>query len=171
MLINKTEYREIPGYPGYYAGYDGTIYSTKSDKCLTPMISEKGYLQVTLMTTNHKQHSKRVNRLVAMSWLPNPDNKPEVHHKNENKVDNSVENLAWVTSLENNNAGTHNQRISKTQRNDPKRSKPVVLTNIVDGSKLYFVSAMEARRTGYRVDSVLSGKNKTVKGYTVKYVN
>lgn len=171
MLVNKTEYKDIPGYPGYYAGYDGTIYSTKSNRCLSLIPVKKGYLQVTLMTHSHKQHSKRVNRLVAMAWIPNPDNKPEVHHKDEDKTNNSVENLAWVTSKENNNAGTHNQRSSNTQRNDPKRSKPVVLTNIVDGSKLYFGSAMEARRTGYRVDSVLSGKNKTVKGYTVDYTN
>ena len=163
MMINNVEYRAIPGYPDYYAGYDGTIYSSKSDKLRKPNIDRDGYLQVTLSSIEHKKISEGVHRLVALSWLPNPDGKPQVHHKDEVKTNNSVDNLAWFTSKENINAGTRTHRMAEN------RSKPVVLTNVTDGTKLYFPSVTEAMRNGYRVDNVLSGKNKTTKGYYVEY--
>lgn len=163
MVINNVEYREIPGYPDYYAGYDGTIYSSKSDMLRNPNTDRDGYLQVTLYGIEGKRNSERVNRLVALAWLPNPESKPQVHHKDEDKTNNSVDNLAWTTSKENINAGTRTHRMSEKNR------KPVVLTSVTDGTKLYFSSVTEAMRNGYRVDHVLSGNNKTAKGYYVKY--
>lgn len=164
MIINNVEYREIPGYPDYYAGYDGTIYSGKSDKLRKPNIDKDGYLQVTLLSIEHKNNSEKVHRLVALAWLPNPDGKPQVHHKDEDTTNNSVDNLAWVTAKENINAGTRTRRMAETNR------KPVVLTNVTDGTKLYFSSVTEAMSNGYRVDHVLSGQTKTTKGYYVEYV-
>ena len=164
MLINNVEYREIPGYPDYYAGYDGTIYSSKSDKLMKPSIDRYGYLLVSLRSIEHKKKSERVHRLVALAWLPNPDGKPQVHHKDEDTTNNSVDNLAWNTSKENINAGTRTRRMAETNR------KPVVLTSVTDGTKLYFPSVTEAMSNGYRVDNVLSGNNKTTKGYYVEYV-
>ena len=169
MMYHDVEYRQIPGYPDYYAGYDGTIYSTKSNRILTPSRGDRGYMQVMPMDENHKQRSKRVHRLVALTWIPNPDGKPEVHHKDEDKLNNSVDNLAWVTHEYNTNAGTHNQRVAKSNTNNIKRSKPIVLTNVKDGTQLHFPSIIEAIRNGYYANNVLAGQNKTTKGYTVEY--
>ena len=163
MVINNVEYREIPSYPDYYAGYDGTIYSIKSDKLRKLNIDRYGYLQVTLLSIEHKKNSEKVHRLVALAWLPNPEGKPQVHHKDEDKTNNSVDNLAWTTSKENINAGTRTNRMAETN------CKPVVLTSVTDGTKLYFPSVTEAISNGYGVDHVLSGKTKTTKGYYVKY--
>lgn len=169
MIINNIEYKEVPGYQGYYAGYDGTIYSSKSNKIRKFTANNKGYLMVSLQDAEHIQHACQVHRLIALSWISNPDNKPEVHHIDEDKTNNSVTNLTWVTRIENINAGTRTKRVADKQKNDKNQSKPVVLTNITDGSKLYFPSIKEAKRNGYRADHVLSGKNKTTKGYFVEY--
>ena len=171
MIINNVKYKEVHGYQGYYAGYDGTIYSSKSNKIRKFTATKKGYLMVNLQDTEHVQHAFQVHRLVALTWIPNPDNKPEVHHIDEDKTNNAVTNLMWVTRTENNNAGTRIKRVADKQRNNPSQSKPVVLTRIADGSKLYFPSIKEAKRNGYRVDHVLSGKNKTTKGYSVEFMD
>lgn len=175
MEIDGVEYKQVPGYQEYYAGYNGNIYSSKTNKILSPGISCNGYKMVYLMDSNHKRNTKRVNRIVALAWIPNPNNLPHVHHIDENKLNNSVDNLKWVTRTENMNAGTVKERIGKTNSkallNNNKRSKPVVLTNVKDGSKLYFPSTKEARRHGFRPDGILNGSQKTTKGYYAEYAD
>lgn len=158
MIYNNVEYKEIPGYQGYYASASGSVYSSKSNRLLSLHFTTDGY---TFYTVNISgvQHTLQAHRAVALAWLPNPERKPEVHHKDEDKTNNSVDNLAWVSRLVNMRAGTQIQR----------RSKPVVLTNITDGTKLYFKSTRDARRAGYNVDRIFSGYAKTTKGYTVEY--
>jgi len=60
----------------------------------------KGYLQIDLWK-NHEYSAKRINRLVAQAFIPNPENKPEVNHIDGNKENNCVDNLEWVTGKEN----------------------------------------------------------------------
>ena len=175
MEIDGVEYKQVPGYQEYYAGYNGNIYSSKTNKILSPGISCNGYKMVYLMDSNHKRNTKRVNRIVALTWLPNPNNLPQVHHIDENKLNNSADNLMWVTMKENMNAGTVKKRIGKTNSkallNNNKRSKPVVLTNVKGGSKLYFPSSKEARRHGFMPDGILNGSQKTTKGYYTEYAD
>lgn len=163
MIINNVEYKEIPGYPGYYAGRDGTIYSSKRNRVLKGAVNSQGYLVVNISDKKRHRRKERIHRMIATAWIPNPDGKPEVHHKDENKVNNSVDNLAWVTAKENNIAGTRIARFVASM------SKPVVLTSVADGTKLYFKSTRDARRAGYYVDRIFSGYAKTTKGYTVEY--
>ena len=72
----------------------------RNGKILRQSHSTKGYLQVFL-TMNGKRHTVSVHRLVATAFLPNPENKPEVNHKNGDKNNNSVGNLEWSTQKEN----------------------------------------------------------------------
>lgn len=70
----------------------------------------KGYLEVALWK-NGKRKIFLVHRLVAQTFIPNPENLPQVNHKDENKTNNIVANLEWMTSKENINYGTRNIRV------------------------------------------------------------
>lgn len=164
MIIDGVEYKQISYLPKYYVSNNGDIYSTKRNKILKQRTTRKGYKTVSIIGEDKVKHTVFVHRAVALAWIPNPDNKPQVHHKDEDKTNNNISNLAWVTDIENNNAGTRNSRISKTM------GRPVVLTNIKDGSKLYFDSSREARRAGYVIDSYIAGITHHVKGYTAEYL-
>ena len=78
-------------------------------KILKVKPGKSGYVLVTLYKDYDKQVFK-VHRLVATAFIPNPDNKPEVNHIDENKENNNVMNLEWVTTKENNSRGTKMQR-------------------------------------------------------------
>ena len=97
------EWRSIPGYPGYEASSEGRIRSFRSGECkiIKQHSSQKGYLRANLKHENGKSHCSSAHRFIAMAFIPNPDNLPEVNHKNGNKTDNRPENLEWVTSSQN----------------------------------------------------------------------
>ena len=164
MIIDGVEYKQIHYLPKYYVSNNGDIYSTKRNIILKQGTTKKGYKTVSIIGEDKVKHTVFVHRAVALAWIPNPDNKPEVHHKDENRKNNAVDNLAWVTTKENNNLGNHNANIARTL------GKPIVLTSIADSSKMYFKSTRDARRAGYNPDAVLAGITKQVKGYTAEYV-
>ena len=93
-------YKTIENYEDYQVTSWGRIFSKKSNIFLKPEIHDKGYLRVDLMNKNGKKHCK-VHRLVAEAFIPNPQNKPQINHKDGNNQNNSVTNLEWVTNSEN----------------------------------------------------------------------
>ncbi len=109
-------WKDIPGYEGYYQASNlGRIKSLerlirfginyccsyiKKEKIMVPTPTPKGYYYA-IFTVNGKVRHFSVHRLIANTWIPNPENKPEVNHKNGIKSDNRVLNLEWNTSEEN----------------------------------------------------------------------
>lgn len=98
-------WRDIPSYEGYYQASNlGGIRNTKTGKLLTLVKDSQGYLRVVLYKNGKKNY--RVHQLIAMTFIPNPNELPMVHHKNEDKSCNIVDldnlygettNLEWCT--------------------------------------------------------------------------
>lgn len=91
--------------PNYLIFDDGRIYSKYRKKFLKIFISEDGYCKVHLRI-NGKPKQYRVHRLVAITFIPNPDNLETVNHKDENKQNNDISNLEWMSKQDNINYGT-----------------------------------------------------------------
>lgn len=160
-------WRNIEGYEGLYqVSIDGEVKSLErispqghllKERIMKPVLNDMGYLRVGL-TKGGKSKSFFVHRLVAQAWIPNPDNLPIINHKDENPLNNRVENLEWCTQKYNVNYGTAIE----------KRKKPVVGINPVTGEVVVeFSSTAEAGRNGYRMGCILDcckGKSLTCKG-------
>ena len=97
----EIEVKDIPGYEGMYAvSKQGDVYSYKTNKIFSPSKTKDGYLKVTLRAGGKAYHY-RVHKLVAMTYLDNPDNLSEINHKDFNRQNNNLENLEWISHEDN----------------------------------------------------------------------
>jgi hypothetical protein len=123
----------------------------------------KGYINITLRKDGH-QYTKKLHRLVAEAFLPNPNNYLEVNHKNEDKKDNRVDNLEWCDSVYNQNYG------SRTERASWSCGKPIVC---IETGKVFHGAAWAAREMGLdpsTITKAVKNPNRTCGGYHWKYV-
>lgn len=102
------EWRIIEEFPTYSVSNKGNVKNNKNNYIMQGGYDRDGYRQVTL-SVNKKQYNRRICRLVAIAFIPNPNNLPQVNHKDENKENDLASNLEWCTSLYNNNYGTKGQ--------------------------------------------------------------
>ena len=115
----KELWKDIEGYEGrYQVSSLGRIKSLRDnhgnyrEKILDIKPNKCGYKEVRL-SKNSKKKPYLVHRLVAIHFISNPNNYPQINHKDENKSNNCVSNLEWCTQKYNNNYGTHNKKISE----------------------------------------------------------
>jgi hypothetical protein len=153
---------------GYYNNYsvsaEGDIFS-KNGK-LKPQKNNNGYYRVVLCK-NGVTSRFYLHRLIAVTFIPNPENKPCVNHINGIKTDNRVENLEWVNHSENNkhafDLGLKQQSELSTQRTKQANSKKVIDNN---SGKIYNSAKEASELTGHKYKNLtnqLNGnrKNKT----------
>ena len=93
-------FKPIEGYENYSVSTTGKVLNNETGKFLEGTLDSKGHLQVKLYK-DRKGTLMYKHRLVAIAFIPNPENKPCVDHVNGNKLNNSLENLRWATFQEN----------------------------------------------------------------------
>lgn len=169
----KEIWKDIKGYEGIYQiSTMGRVKSLRRNIILKNQIASNGYEMVKLYTNNSKKDYS-IHRLVANAFIENPDNLPQVNHRDENKTNNCVENLEWCTPKYNYNYGTINIRKSQKQLNDKNKSK-VVLQYTKDGC---FIKEWKSirdiqRMTGYDkgyISKCCRGKYAYAYSYIWKY--
>ena len=151
----EEEWRDIKDFPNYQVSNLGNVKSlnynkTGKVKFLKPSLNKNSkYYQITLCKGGNEQRFY-IHRLVAETFLPNPDNLPQVHHLDENKYNNCIENLCWSSVKDNNNYGTRNERAAKSnsikQKNNPKKSTPIKCFDLETNETTYYPSIREAAR-------------------------
>ncbi len=92
-------WKDIINFPDYQISNLGNVYSKKNYKIRKPFVSN-GYLSIYLFK-NGKRYRKKIHRLVAEAFIPNPNNLPVINHIDGNKLNNIVSNLEWCTSKQN----------------------------------------------------------------------
>lgn len=116
--LKNEEWKDIRNYGSLYkiSNY-GRVKSLKRNTTFDRILKNniKKYCYVSLSKNGILEY-KRVNRLVAEAFIPNPNNLPEVNHRDEDKLNNNVSNLEWCTHKYNCNYGSRNERMVITQR-------------------------------------------------------
>lgn len=157
------EWRSIPDFNEYEASSLGRVRRIKSKRpsivgrVLKPDIHQKGYLRLVL-TKGNKSYHISPHRLVALAFLPNPENKPEVNHKNFNRVDCRVENLEWTTKLENIQYSVDAGRTAKGELNGGAKFKDVEICDKINLGHGYSEIASEYNISTSHVTAIAYGK-------------
>ena len=117
MLENKEIWMDIKGYEGrYQVSNEGRVWSVISQKYLKPLVNaNSGYLVVNLYAKNGKMKREGIHRLVALTFIDNPDGLPQVGHQDDDRFNNHVSNLYWTDAKENCNHGKHFENLSKSR--------------------------------------------------------
>lgn len=189
----QEEWRDIKGYEGLYQiSSHGRVKSMprKGSRggIIKPSFSNSGYLQIHLCK-NCEQKTIQIHRLVAIHFLDNPDNLPEVNHKDECKTNNHVSNLEFCTREYNENYGTKRARcvanhdykksaILSAMHHDyeaisRKRGKPILQMDL-NGNiiKRWYGLNAACKALGFssgNVSAACNGKYKTAYGYKWRY--
>jgi len=143
---------------------DGRIYNFK-DKILKPGLSKNGYLTVSLKK-DKKGKTFYIHQLVTKHFIKNINEYKFINHKDENKLNNNVNNLEWCTQKYNNSYGTAKERTAKTQSKKVGRFLNSELLETYESMKI-------TRMQGFYPEGVSSccrGERKTHSGYTWKYL-
>lgn len=152
------EWRDVNGFEGAYkVSNTGLVYSCKTKRVLKPLVIN-GYNRVMF-----GRKTFRIHRLVAIAFIPNPQNYTCINHKNGNKQDNRVENLEWCN---------HSMNLVHAYRNGlNKNERPV--ERLLDGKVVeHYRSAAEAEKEGFQrrlIAKCCNGKRKHHGGFEWRY--
>lgn len=185
--MDEEKWRDIKGYEGLYqvSNY-GRIKSFKHKKIriLKTVINKYGYERVILCKNNQNKNFS-VHRLVAIAFIHNPNNYPQVNHKDENKSNNYVDNLEWCTRSYNCCYGNRNKKIAEkmkiinkgkhySPRTEFKKGENVKKVKCIELNKTYnsiIEASKELNISSGNITNVCKKKkyNKTAGGYRWEY--
>ncbi|ALM64160.1 HNH endonuclease [Lactococcus phage 936 group phage Phi4.2] len=153
---------KIEGFNNYEVSNLGKIRNTKSGRIRKPFLQPNGYLGFCLCE-NNKPKFLYLHRILATAFIDNPEEKPQVNHIDENKLNNDLSNLEWCSARENLTHGT------RTKRAAEKHCKKVVQLDLDDNVLNVFKSMTQAEReTGVSQGSIsrcCDGERKSAGGF------
>lgn len=168
-------WKKVSSNSNYLVSNTGKVRRCGSDEDHSTK-NTKGYLTIDLYS-NGKRSTKRVHRLVAEEFVPNPDNKPEVNHIDGNKHNNNASNLEWVSKQENCRHAWDNGLVKpsygmlgKSNPNSGRKGKPI---RIIETGEIFdtLKDCEEAIDGNNRhINDCLRGRQKTHRGYHFEYV-
>lgn len=146
---------ELSGYSGYFVNPSGQIFSNRRGtlKEMAYPKDKDGYIRLCI-SINNKRSYLPLHRLIAITFIPNPEHNPVVNHKNGIKDDNRVENLEWCSVKENTNHAIYELKISHIQ--------PLIVIEKQTNKEFYFDNCIDFAKflkLSYKhVNSVINGK-------------
>ena len=151
-LVSKGDAKKISGFDNYFVTIDGEVISTNyRQKGIIRVMANcnglKGRKIITL-SNNGKPKTRPIHRLVAETFIPNPNNLPEVNHIDEDFTNNKVSNLEWITHIDNINHGTG------IKRSCIKRSKKIIQMDSFNKIIKIWDSLNEAGRNGFEASAI-----------------
>jgi HNH endonuclease/NUMOD4 motif len=175
---NNYRWKRIPGYRKYAVSCVGKICEIKTKKIIHQR-ERTGYMRVNLIDDMGNKKWAGVHKIIALSWIPNPEGKQYVNHKNMNKKDNRVENLEWCTQKE--NCG-HSIKNGKKISHEIPVSMHGLDGKLIEkfdsmGDALKYVNRILEKegkpvlKSHHSISKVCTGKNKSGGGYVWKYIN
>lgn len=150
--------KEIVGYENHTIDENGLVFNKKKNKYIKSYKKKYGYPAINL-SSNGKSKYFLIHRLVAMAFIPNPNNYKEINHKDENPNNPNVNNLEWCTRKYNNNYGT---RLSKISRK----------VMCVETKEVFYSIREAERKTRIKAPAicmVCNGKRRTAGGFRWKF--
>lgn len=169
MVFLKEFWKSINGFSNYEVSNFGNVRNKTTEHVLKPRLCKNGYTQVSIKSDEKEKFiNQYVHRLVAVAFIENPENKPEVNHKDGNKQNNSVINLEWCTASENQK---HRHTVGITKTSNRKVGKFDNQGNLVNSYDSIVEAAEKENHPRVSIDSVLHGKRKTLNGYIWKYLD
>lgn len=188
-------WKDIPGYEGRYQvsnlgrvkslareTFTGVYMRQLPETVKIPQKHNNGNYRSVVLSKEGKKTTRLIHRLVAEAFIPNPDDKPEIDHKDGDPTNNNANNLRWVTHKENDNFPIHRQRLSEATKGCKSsqwgkfgklhhNSIPVVRISL-DGTVTEYECLMAATRDGFNLNAVwncCNGRAKTHRGYVWMY--
>lgn len=179
-------WKEMPDYEGLYLisnkgrvkscsrikNSGGRFEYLSKEKMLKPSISKDGYLSVYLCK-NGKMKYHALHRLVAIAFIPNDGKLSDVNHKDENKLNNVVENLEWCSKAYNTKYGTRTQRTSRRIQQFTKNGEYIQTFNSVkEASRTLGIGSSNIHHCAVNKEIIKNGKSyicRTAGGFIWKY--
>ena len=173
-------WKDIPHYEGLYqvsnygrvksvGRYVEYVREGKTQKHWVPerikaqSLKPNGY-QTLQLFKNNKAKNEYVHRLVAMAFIPNPDNLPQVNHKDEDKANNIVDNLEWCDNSYNQKYNGKQKRSAETLKMECKTSTQIIKCDMEGNELEYYLSMREAEKLNGLANGVISAYFR--KGYS-----